>query len=214
MSGLFITFEGPDGAGKTTQINRVCEWFDQQGVAYVRTREPGGTALSDKVRELLLNPDHSEMADESEVLLYAASRAQLVKEVIRPALDNGQIVLCDRYVDASLAYQGYGLGLPIEQIASINRFATKGILPHRTYLLDIPVEIGLNRIRHKRGTHPDRIEQKNLDYHMVVRNGFLTLAEQEPSRFCRIDARQGEHAIFSLIQSDLKRTFSLGGNES
>lgn len=212
MSGLLITFEGPDGAGKTTQLNRVCEWFDREGIAYVRTREPGGTAISDKVRELLLNPDHTEMANETEVLLYAASRAQLVNEVIRPALNDGRIVLCDRYVDASLAYQGYGLGFSLQQIATINRFATKGILPHRTYLLDIPVEIGLNRIRQKRGDGPDRIEQKNIAYHNGVRNGFLALAEREPARFCRIDARQGEHTVFSLIQSDMKRTFSLGGN--
>ncbi|MFS8578426.1 MAG: dTMP kinase, partial [Novibacillus thermophilus] len=126
MSGLFITFEGPDGAGKTTQLNRVAEWLEQQGFAFVRTREPGGTKISDSIRTLLLNPENSEMANETEVLLYAASRAQLVSEVILPALEDGKIVLCDRYVDASLAYQGYGLAYPVQQIAAINRFATTG----------------------------------------------------------------------------------------
>lgn len=212
MSGLFITFEGPDGAGKTTQIDRVSAWLNRKGIAHVRTREPGGTAISDKVRELLLDPQHREMADQTEVLLYAASRAQLVNEVIRPALDEGRIVLCDRYVDASLAYQGYGLGFPVQQIASINRFATGGLLPHRTYLLDIPVEAGLNRVLQKRAGGPDRIEQKHIAYHTSVRNGFLAMAGEEPERFCRIDARQGETAVFSFILSDMKRTFSLGGN--
>lgn len=212
MSGLFITFEGPDGAGKTTQLNRVAEWLEQQGFAFVRTREPGGTKISDSIRTLLLNPENSEMANETEVLLYAASRAQLVSEVILPALEDGKIVLCDRYMDASLAYQGYGLGYPVQQIAAINRFATTGVQPDRTYLLDIPVEIGMRRVFQKRGSAPDRIELKDITYHKSVRKGFLTLAEKEPERFCLIDARQGEDAVFSVIQSDLKRHFSLGGN--
>lgn len=213
MNGLFITFEGPDGAGKTTQIHRVSEWLDQEDIPHICTREPGGTSISDQVRKLLLNPAHGEMADATEVLLYAASRAQLVNEVIRPALADGCHVLCDRFVDASLAYQGYGLGLPIAQIALINRFATGGLRPHRTYLLDVPVEVGLNRVLQERETEPDRIESKHIAYHTEVRNGFHILAEQEPERFYQIDARQEEKTVFSLIQSDLRRIFSLGGNE-
>lgn len=212
MNGLFITFEGPDGAGKTTQIHRISKWLDQEGIPHICTCEPGGTSISDHVRELLLNPMHSEMADATEVLLYAASRAQLVNEVIRPALREGCHVLCDRFVDASLAYQGYGLELPIEEIARINRFATGGLVPNRTYLLDIPVDMGLNRILKNRGTKPDRIEAKNSTYHDRVRSGFQILAEQQPERFYQIDARQAESTVFSLIQADLKRIFSLGGN--
>lgn len=209
MSGLFITFEGPDGAGKTTQIKHVSAWLNEQGMPHICTREPGGTAISDKVRDVLLNPAHREMADETEVLLYAASRAQLVNEVIRPALQENHVVLCDRYVDASLAYQGFGLGRSLEQIIAVNQFATGGLLPQRTYLLDVPVQIGLKRILRKRIA--DRIEQKDIAYHTNVRHGFLTLAEQEPERFYRIDATQAEMTVFLAIQTDLERLLSLGG---
>lgn len=212
MSGLFITFEGPDGAGKTTQIARISAWLHQLGVAHIRTREPGGTAISDKVRQLLLDPEHTEMADQTEVMLYAASRAQLVNEVIRPALDKGLMVLCDRYVDASLAYQAYGLGYAVEDVAAINQFATGGLQPKRTYLLDVPVEIGMGRVHQNRGVAPDRIEQKGSTYHESVRNGFLELAKQEPERIYHIDATQTADVVFSTIQSDMVQTFSLGGN--
>lgn len=212
MSGFFITFEGPDGAGKTTQIERVSAWLTQRGRAHIRTREPGGTAISNKVRELLLNPAHDEMADQTEVMLYAASRAQLVNQVIRPALDDGQIVLCDRFVDASLAYQGYGLGYPVDQIAAINHFATGGLRPGRTYLLDVPVEVGLNRVHQRRSGELDRIEQKHTAYHVNVRNGFLAIAKREPERFYRIDATQSAEIVFSTIRSDMMQIFSLGGN--
>lgn len=212
VRGLFISFEGPDGAGKTTQIARVSAWLTKNGLSHVRTREPGGTAISDKIRQLLLNPEHREMKDETEVLLYAASRAQMVNEVILPALNEGKIVLCDRYVDASLAYQGYGLGYSPQKIASINDFATKGLLPRRTYLLDVPVEVGLNRIRKQRTVTPDRIEQKHIAYHNDVRNGFLAILEREPERFCHIDATQSPERIFSIIQSDMMKILSLGGN--
>lgn len=214
VSGLFITFEGPDGAGKTTQIDRVSAWLNREGLSHIRAREPGGTTISDKIRNLLLDPAYSEMADQTEVLLYASSRAQLVNQVIRPALDSGHVVLCDRFVDASIAYQGYGLGYPPEQIAAINHFATGGLRPRRTYLLDVPVEVGLDRVHQKRTDGPDRIEQKNIAYHSGVRRGFLAIAEREPQRFIRIDATQSAESVFATIQADILQTFSLGGNES
>lgn len=215
MGGLLITFEGPDGAGKTTQINRVAQWLKSEGILTVQTREPGGTAIGDKIRQLLLNPAHGEMADQTEILLYAASRAQLVNEVIRKALKNDKVVLSDRFVDASLAYQGFGLGYGLEQIRLINRLATGGIRPHRTYLLDIPVEMGLRRVKEKRDGLPDRIEQKGYAYHLRVREGFLSLAKEEPDRFRVIDAREAEDTVFRHIQADLKALlFQKGGGRN
>ncbi|WP_187119804.1 dTMP kinase [Numidum massiliense] len=214
MSGLFITFEGPDGAGKTTQVNFLCQWLKESGIPFVRAKEPGGTAIGDKVRQLLLDPSHVEMADKAEILLYAASRAQLIEEVIQPALVDGQIVICDRYVDASLAYQGFGLGYPLRDIRAINDFGTGGIRPDRTYLLDLPAEEGIDRLQRYRPEGLDRMEQKTVAFHQRVRQGFLQLAAEEPARFHRIDARQSEDTIFTCIQTDLRQSFSLGGKDS
>ena len=135
-SQLFITFEGPDGGGKTTQISRLASYIKDLGYEVVLTREPGGTFISEKIRSLLLDPTNQELNRETEVLLYAASRAQHVREVIIPALNQGKVVLCDRFVDASIAYQGYGLGITLESITAINHFATGGLKPTRTYLLE------------------------------------------------------------------------------
>lgn len=202
-SGLFITFEGPDGAGKTTQLRRLASFLAPRlKRPVITTREPGGTRIGDAIRAILLDPAHVELCREAEVLLYAASRAQHVAERIRPALAAGAVVLCDRYVDASLAYQAAGLGVDPAVVAAINRFATGGLLPHRTYLLDIDPAEGLRRVRARRGQGADRIEQKALAYHQRVREAFLRLAANDPQRIRVLDASQPEEEIAREIAAD------------
>jgi len=209
VKGLFITFEGPDGSGKTTQMRRLVERLQAKGEEVVVTREPGGTPIGDRIRELILSPDHKEMEDHTEVLLYAASRAQHVREVIVPALEAGNIVVCDRFVDASIAYQGYGLGMKPETVADINRFATGGLRPDRTYLLDVPVSVSRERLLRRAGAAGgaalDRIEQKESAYHERVREGFLLIANNEPHRVLRVDANQGVDDIAAIIEADCDR---------
>ncbi|MBO8164850.1 MAG: dTMP kinase [Brevibacillus sp.] len=200
MTGLFITFEGPDGAGKTTQVEAFSRTLRQKGYDVLVTREPGGTPISDKIRALLLDPAHTEMAHATEVLLYAASRAQHVQQTVIPALKRGKIVICDRFVDASIAYQGYGLELPLETVVEINRFATAGLVPDRTYLLDIPVSRGRVRLGQRDGL--DRIEQKGEHYHTRVRNGFLEIARQQPERVRLIDADRSIDEVHEEIVAD------------
>ncbi|EIT84209.1 thymidylate kinase [Fictibacillus macauensis ZFHKF-1] len=205
MNGLFITVEGPDGSGKSTQIILLKEFLEQQGIPHVVTREPGGTAISDRIRSLILDPAHQEMVDETEVLLYAASRAQHVKEKIMPALAEGKVVLCDRFVDASIAYQAYGLGIPVEEVKAVNRFATGGLMPHRSYLIDIEPGDGRKRMMHRyAGESMDRIEQKELDYHERVRAGFKSLYNENEGRFCLVDGSQSVEAVFHTIEKDMK----------
>lgn len=205
MAGLFVTFEGPDGAGKTTQLNLLEEALTARGYQCVTTREPGGTPISDAIRELLLNPQFHTMAATTEVLLYAASRAQHVREVIQPALEEGKIVLCDRFVDASIAYQGYGSALGEELVRKINRFATGGVDPHLTFLLDISPEEGRRRlVRRQQGEAGlDRIEKKDLAYHQRVRHGFLQLARRE-RRIRLIDAQRPVEVIHRQILREIR----------
>jgi len=211
VRGIFITFEGPDGAGKSTQIRNLAEYIDKKGLPYVLTREPGGTKISDAVRSILLDPDHGELENETEVLLYAASRAQHVREVIRPALAEGKIVLCDRFVDASIAYQGHGLGVSIEDVVRVNRFATGGLVPDRTYLIDIPPEVARERLLQRTdGTGKpllDRIERKGLDYHRRVRAGFQAIYRENKQRILWIDGNQPEAVIFRDIVADFQKRF-------
>lgn len=209
MTGIFITFEGPDGAGKTTQLKKLAFALQEEGWSAVVTREPGGTVISDKIREILLSPEHIEMSDQAEVLLYAASRAQHVKERIVPSLDRGQIVLCDRFVDASIAYQAYGLGVEERMVRLVNQFATGGLVPDRTYMLDIPVEESRRRLLTRSGAELrpdlDRIEQKELEYHRRVREGFLHIAQAEPHRVRLLDASSSPDELAGEILSDVKR---------
>ncbi len=209
MGGLFITFEGPDGSGKTTQMRRLGARLQHTGMKVVMTREPGGTSIGDRIRELVLSPHYDTMADETEVLLYAASRAQHVREVILPALRDGCVVICDRFIDASLAYQGYGLGQLPEQIASISHYASSGLQPRRTYMLDVPTEISRQRLlsRAQDAGHEglDRIERKEQQYHERVRQGFLTIASSEPHRVLLINANRKEEDIARDINEDCDR---------
>ncbi|MDQ0485115.1 dTMP kinase [Guptibacillus hwajinpoensis] len=200
MRGLFITFEGPDGAGKSTQVQKLSNYLTEEGIPFIHTREPGGTAISDQIRSLILNPVHKEMVDETEVLLYAASRSQHVKEKIVPALEQGYIVLCDRFVDASIAYQGVGLGLDVEKIKLINEFATGGLTPDRSYMIDLPVSVGRERMAAR--NQLDRIEQKGTAYHETVRGAFLELYEEQQERITLINGENNVEEIFRNIKKD------------
>ncbi len=205
LKGRFITFEGPDGAGKTTQIEKLADYLEAINRPYLLTREPGGTRISDKIRSLILHPDHKEMMNETEVLLYAASRAQHVKEKIIPALNEGLIVLCDRFVDASLAYQGHGLGIDIDKIAEINAFATGGLQPDRSYFIDISPQAARKRLISRNGHDAlDRIELKDIQYHEKVREGFLWIYEQNRERVLLIDGHQSIDQIFNIIIADFQ----------
>ncbi len=211
---MFITFEGIEGSGKSTQITRLAEWFGtQHNQEPVVTREPGGCAIADKIRSILLDVANSDMNEQAELLLYAAARAQHVAQIIRPALENDKIVLCDRYSDATLAYQGFGRGLPRPLIEEINRLATLGTMPDLTLLLDFDPEIGLNRAiqRNATATGPDenRFEQENLDFHRRIRAGYLTLAEAE-SRFCVIDAEGDTDTVAARIQAAVSNQLDHG----
>jgi dTMP kinase len=214
VQGLFITFEGPDGAGKSTQVQKLAHYFHEKKIPYIQTREPGGTIISDKIRSLILDPEYKEMVNETEVLLYAASRAQHVHEKIIPALKEGKVVLCDRFVDASIAYQGHGLGIGQDKIMEINRFATGGLQPNRTYLIDLSPEEGRKRMTSRYSTIDgkeqfDRIEQKELTYHEIVRQGFYQIYESEKDRICLIDGRKNMESIFTEVKDDFERIWSL-----
>ncbi|OAS19457.1 dTMP kinase [Paenibacillus oryzisoli] len=210
MKGIFITFEGPDGSGKTTQLKKIAQELQKLGHDVLVTREPGGTAISDKIRSIILDPVNEEMVDQAEVLLYAASRAQHVHELILPALKAGRIVLCDRFIDASVAYQSYGLGEDIEMVKHISKYASSGLQATRTYMMDVPVEVSLERLNQRAGATEftqqlDRIEQKNVDYHSRVRAGFHQIAVDHPERVMMIDANRDVESIAADIWQDCKQ---------
>lgn len=197
---LFVTFEGPEGGGKTTQLHLLAEYLCQQDLDVLITREPGGTVIGDRVRAILLDPTHTEMRPASEFLLFSAARAQHVEQVIRPHLSRGGVVLCDRFADASLAYQGYGHQLDLDVLRLITRFATGGLVPDLTLLLDVPVEVGLRRKAGGDGDAWNRMERKEIDYHRRVRRGYLALAAQEPERWLALDARSAPETIQAAIR--------------
>jgi len=200
--GLFITIEGPDGAGKSTQIPFIQRFLEEQGYKVLLTREPGGTVIGEKIRGILLDKNHQEMSDITEALLYSASRAQHVTEVIMPALNEGIVVLCDRFVDSSIVYQGKGRGLGLESIKNINDFATCGLTPDLTILLDIDPEIGLKRV--KATKEVDRLEQEKLDFHRKVYEGYKELVNMYPERIKVITANQPIEEVNKDIENKLK----------
>lgn len=203
--GLFITFEGIDGCGKSTQARRLQQKLEEQGNAPLLLREPGGTPISEDIRKVLLNPENSSMAPENEALLLAASRSQLLKEVIIPHIKKGTIILCDRYIDSTLAYQGYGRDLPQEWLRQINRFAFELAIPDRTFLFDLPVDVALSRLGDRQR---DRIEATGVNFLEKVRNGFLTLAEQESDRYIILDGQNQIEELEKEISSQVLRIIS------
>ncbi|AWN23373.1 dTMP kinase [Deinococcus irradiatisoli] len=208
MSGLFISFEGPEGAGKSTQIARLAARLASAGVVHRLTREPGGTPLGTRIRDILLDAE-LEIHPLPEFLLYSASRAQLVQDVIRPALQAGEVVICDRYADSSAAYQGAGRGLDPRLVANVTWEATGGLRPHITVLLDLDPEVGLKRAA-SRG-QPDRLERADLGFHRRVRQGFLDLAAGEPERFLVLDAEDNEAQLEAAIWQAVGRTLAALG---
>jgi dTMP kinase len=195
---FFLSLEGPDGSGKTTQARRLAEHLRQSGLDVVLAREPGGTPVGDQIRQVLFSLDNKGMSPETEFLLFSASRAQLVKEVLRPHLQRGGVVVCDRFADSSLAYQGYGHGLDLDMVQAVTRLATGGLLPDLTILLDLPAEDGLARRR--QGGRWNRLDDYDLEFHQRVRQAFLGLAAAEPARWVTVDGRPGEDEVQREIQ--------------
>lgn len=206
--GMFITLEGPDGSGKTTQAHLVFDWLHHQGQDVLLTREPGGSDIGDQVREVLHDPSNSAMAPQTEFLLYSASRAQHVSQLILPSLKAGKIVISDRYADSSLAYQGYGRGLDLEMLRLITAFATQGLKPDLTLYFDIPAGDGLQR-RLLSGEAWNRMDAEALAFHRRVRTGYLELASAEPDRWKVIDANRSisdvQRDVRSVVRARLER---------
>lgn len=205
-NGIFITFEGIEGSGKSTQIDLLAGHLGKRGYDVVVTREPGGTNIGDSIRNVLLDPDFAGMNFLAELFLYAASRAQLVSEVIKPALAAGKIVLCDRFADSSLAYQGYGRGVSLKIIRQLNELATQNISPHLTIILSVPTEDGLDRATQH---YADRIEKEAIHFHRLVKEGYEKLALQDPERIHLFDATAGpqdvHQRIADLVEELLKK---------
>lgn len=202
---LFISFEGPEGCGKTTQIQLLFDWLRSLGHDVLATREPGGTRIGDQIRGLLLDPAHMEMCPAAEILLFSAARAQIVNEVILPHLHQGGIILCDRFADSTLAYQGYGLGIDLDVLRVITRFATDGLAPDITFYLDIPVEEGLRRKAGGDLIEWNRMERKQPDYHQRVRQGYLELTLMDPDRWVVLDAGVEMGSIQENIRAEIMR---------
>jgi dTMP kinase len=195
---MFITFEGPDGSGKTTQVAPLSEYLTQRGHRVLITREPGGTAIGDQIRQVLSDLKNTGMHPRSETLLFLAARAQLVEQVIKPHLADGHIVLCDRYADSTMAYQGYGHQNDLDQINSLINFATGGLKPDLTLLLDVGAEAGLTR--KAEGTEWNRLDAYSLEFHERVRQGYAELAQAEPERWVVIDADQPADRVQEMIR--------------
>jgi dTMP kinase len=197
---MFITFEGPEGGGKSSQIKQLARFLETNGFAVVATREPGGTAIGDQIRDRLHDVANTGMVAETEFLLYSASRAQLVQTVIRPALEADVIVLCDRYADSTIAYQGFGRELDLADLQTITRFATGGLTPDLTFMLDIDVERGLAR-RVEADAEMNRLDLETVAFHQRVRDGYHQLAKLDPQRWVVVDADRSPE----IVQADLRR---------
>lgn len=220
MQGLFITVEGPDGAGKSTLIQRLEEkLLEELTVPLIRTREPGGSEIAEKIRGVILDPKNTAMDDRTEALLYAASRRQHIMEKIKPSLVEGKVVLCDRFVDSSIAYQGAGRDIGVEEVATLNRFATEDLTPDITLYLDVDAQVGLNRITSKDSNREkDRLELEAISFHNRVREAYQVLLEKHPKRIQLIDASQNADDVFidawKVLQDKIQEMQWLIGGDS
>jgi dTMP kinase len=205
---LFVTFEGPEGSGKTTQMPLLEEYLKGRGYSVLCAREPGGTPIGEQIRAIILSRDNRSMGDEAEVLLFSAARAQIVAQVIRPALASGAIVLCDRYADSTLAYQGYGLGLDLDALRTITHFATGGLVPDLTFYIDVPVELGLAR---RRRGEMNRLDEKEVAYHARVREGYLKMARAEPRRWIVVDGSQSPGHVQRELRAGMNQELTRRG---
>jgi dTMP kinase len=204
---LFITFEGPEGSGKTVQARLLADWLQAQGSPVLLTREPGGTSIGDQIRAVLHDVANTAMLPTTEILLYSASRAQIVGEVVRPALVRGEVVLCDRYADSTLAYQGYGRGLDLAMLRTITAFATGGLVPDLTIYLDIEAEEGLRRkyrAFQAGETEWNRMDRQAIDFYRRVREGYLAMAAAAPGRWLVLDASRPIEAIQADIRARVR----------
>lgn len=198
--GLFITFEGIDGCGKSTQLNLLAEYLKEKGLEVIITREPGAVGLGEKLREILLNYD-GEVSSNCEAFLFLADRAQHIDTLVKPAIEAGKIVLCDRHTDSTIAYQGYGRGVDLEQIKMLNKLATSGLKPDLTFVFDIDMETSQERV----GKNKDRMESAGLEFHKKVRQGYLEIAKQEP---VRVKVLSGQDSIENIFE-EVKEIFTL-----
>ncbi|MGE7988986.1 dTMP kinase [Lysinibacillus fusiformis] len=200
-SNLFITFEGPEGAGKTTVIQKIAERLAEKNIDVLATREPGGIEIAEKIRTIILNPAHTAMDERTEALLYAAARSQHYFEKVQPALDAGKLVICDRFIDSSLAYQGYARGIGIDEVLSINEFAIGKKLPDMTILFDIAPEVGLARIYATGNREVNRLDVESLPFHQKVYEGYLLLVERYPERIRIVNADQDIDSVVEDVWS-------------
>ncbi|EOB2764632.1 dTMP kinase [Enterococcus hirae] len=199
MNGLFITIEGPDGAGKTSILNELFPLLKKVAkTKIIQTREPGGIPIAEEIRAVILDPKNDRMDERTEALLYAAARRQHLVEKVLPALSEGSIVLCDRFVDSSLAYQGAGRRIGVSEIARLNEFATEGTTPDFTFYLDIDSDTGLHRIKENRRGQIDRLDSEGLEFHQRVRHAYLKIAEENPERIYKIDARKSFEEVLQI----------------
>lgn len=201
QKGLFITFEGADGCGKTTQLNLLYEYLKNKGYDVVITREPGAAGLGEKIRELLLNYD-GEVSSRCESFLFLADRAQNIDIIVKPALQKGRIVLCDRHTDSTVAYQGYGRGLDITEINKLNTLATNGLVPDLTIVFDVDIETSMKRV----GNNKDRMENSGIEFFNRVRKGYLELATKNPKRIKVIDSTKEISEVFSLLVQEIEKS--------
>lgn len=205
MKGIFISMEGPDGSGKTTQIELLKAYLEKRGYEIIVTREPGGTKISEAIRNIILDKQYTEMGYMTEALLYASARAQLISEVIRPALSQGKAVISDRFVDSSAVYQGMARNLGVENIYKLNEYAIQGIMPELTIHLDLPASAGIKRKRNQ--AELDRMELEALDFHEKVAEGYRKLAQRDPKRIYTIDATLPVDAIHEMIVEKVEAIF-------
>ena len=202
--GLFIVFEGGEGTGKTTAIDGIYNWIIENNVECIKTREPGGIKISEQIRQVILNKENKTMDARTEALLYAAARRQHLVEKVIPALEEGSIVLCDRFIDSSLAYQGYARNLGIEEVMSINRFAIGEYMPDLSILFDLDPKIGLERINSNEQREINRLDLEKIDFHERVRSGYNSVYENNKDRIIKIDAQQSKENVIKQIKEIIK----------
>jgi dTMP kinase len=203
--GKLISFEGSEGSGKSTQISRLAAHLQKSGRDVISTREPGGTEIGEQIRNIIVhNSKGEEMCAETELLLFTAARAQLVREVIVPALTSGKVVLSDRFLDSSTVYQGIGRNLAADPVNQINRFAVGNVMPDLTVVIDVPAEVSLSRLKQRASDLPDRMERENIDFYKKVREGYLVLAKGMPERFIVVDGTKSEDLVEKKIWAEVK----------
>lgn len=206
--GWFISFEGGEGAGKSSLIVRLEQELRNRGMETVVTREPGGIEIAERIRAVILDKQHTAMDGRTEALLYAAARRQHLVEKVIPAIEQGKIVLCDRFIDSSLAYQGYARGLGIDEVMSINAFAIDGMMPDMTIYLDLDPELGLQRIRANEDREVNRLDLEAIGFHKKVREGYRILAQRYPERIFKVDAAPEQQAVFATVLALIERQFA------